>query len=161
MQCSVLYYSVSDHTKKMAEAIVNGMIKEGMDAQAFSIDDFNLDYIKNSSGLILGTPVYGGGPAAKFYTFLEKLDQLKPAGKLGGAFATEDYIHGGATNTIIDIMRHELVSGMMVYSSGHACGKPFIHYGPCAIASNIDDFTSLFEIYGSRFAKQVKIINQK
>ena len=81
MQCSVLYYSVSDHTKKMAEAIVNGMIKEGMDAQAFSIDDFNLDYIKNSSGLILGTPVYGGGPAAKFYTFLEKLDQLKPAGK--------------------------------------------------------------------------------
>ena len=45
MQCSVLYYSVSDHTKKMAKAIVNGMIKEGMDAQAFSIDDFNLDYI--------------------------------------------------------------------------------------------------------------------
>jgi NAD(P)H dehydrogenase (quinone) len=160
MQCAVIYYSVSGHTKKMAEAIVRGMMQEGLEAKAFSVDDLDLDYVKHSQGFVLGTPVYGGGPAAKFYAFLEKLDRLSPAGKLGGAFATEDYIHGGATNTIIDIMRHELVSGMMVYSSGHACGKPFIHYGPCATASNIDEFTSLFEVYGARFGAQVKKINQ-
>lgn len=153
---SVIYFSKTGNTKAMAEAAVEGMKRvAGVEAKAYPIDAVDADFVRESIGVVFGTPVYGGGPAAEFYTYLEKgLKGLDLAGKLGGAFATEQYIHGGATNTIIDILRRLLVEGMMIYSSGHACGKPFIHYGPVEVSPDTDRFAELFRTYGERFAKQ-------
>ena len=40
------------------------------------------------------------------------------AGKLGGAFATEQYTHGGGTQVIHSILIIEMVNGMLCYSGG-------------------------------------------
>ena len=37
------------------------------------------------------------------------------AGKLGGAFATADYVHGGGEIAIQAILEHMLVYGMVTY----------------------------------------------
>lgn len=158
MKLSVIYESVTNNTATMARYIADGMNKvEGVEAKAFSIDAVDEAFAKDSSGFVFGTPVYGGGPSAKFYTYMEKeAPKLGLAGKLGGAFATEQYIHGGADATIISILEHLLVYGMMVYSSGASKGRPVIHFGPVEVSPNTEDFRELFEIYGTRFAEQTK-----
>ena len=49
-------------------------------------------------------------------------------GKLGGAFATAEYLHGGAELGIQTILDHMLVLGMMAYSGGGAYGAHLIVY---------------------------------
>ena len=84
--------------------------------------------------------------------------KLNVAGKLGGAYATAAFIHGGGDLAIQCVLTHLLVDGMMVYSSGQAKGLPVIHLGPVAIAPDLDAFADLFRIYGKRMAEQVACI---
>ena len=105
--------------------------------------------------LIVGTPTYNGCLTARMKEWLEDgLTKLDPAGKLGGAYATASYIHGGGGLAMQCVFTHMLVEGMMVYSSGQAKGAPVIHLGPVAIAPNLDDFAKLFITYGKRMAQQ-------
>ena len=156
MKLAVIYYSVTHNTSAMAEYVVQGMNSvEGVQARAFSIDAADADFIRGCAGIVFGSPTYAGAPSAEFCAFREKdAKKFAPGGKLGGAFATEQYIHGGATNAILDILRHLLVLGMMVYSSGSACGKPVIHYGPVQVSPDTRGYRDLFITYGVRFARQ-------
>lgn len=80
--------------------------------------------------------------------------KLNVAGKLGGAFATAAFIHGGGNLAIQCVLTHLMVDGMMVYSSGQSKGMPVIHLGPVAIAPDLESFAELFRIYGKRMAEQ-------
>ena len=105
--------------------------------------------------IIVGTPTYNGCLTARMKEWLEdELTKLDTAGKLGGAYATAAYIHGGGDLAMQCVFTHMLVEGMMVYSSGQAKGAPVIHLGPVAIAPNLDDFAKLFITYGKRMAQQ-------
>ena len=77
-------------------------------------------------------------------------------GKLGGAFATGQYVHGGAENAIHDLLVFMMVMGMMVYSGGKSYGKPVIHLGPVGMSQNINDFKELFVTYGERMGRQLQ-----
>lgn len=123
--------------------------------RAFSISDVDIDFVKKSDGVIFGAPTYGAGTSAEFCSWLEtNAGALNLAGKLGGAFSTGGFIHGGADINIQTILTHLLFQGMMVYSSGCAFGAPVIHIGPAGIGGNISDFKDLFETYWERFANQ-------
>ena len=74
------------------------------------------------------------------------------AGKLGGAFATADYVHGGGELGIQSILDHMLVLGMLAYSGGGSFGKPVIHLGPVSVNGLSEDFSETFETYGKRMA---------
>ena len=80
------------------------------------------------------------------------------AGKLGGAFATEQYTHGGAELVIQAILTNELVWGMLCYSGGGSQGHPVIHLGPVGVNSNAEEHNGMahykenFRIFGRRFA---------
>ena len=158
MKIAVVYHSQSGNTKAMAEKIVAGILRvEGVEAKAFPIEDVDAAYVNESCCLIAGTPTYNGTMSAKMSAFLEQAPgafDLK--GKIGGAFATAAYTHGGAEIAVTGILHHMLFCGMMPYSSGNAFGHPVIHYGPTAIAGNLADFEELFEIYGERMANQAK-----
>ncbi len=80
--------------------------------------------------------------------------QYKLAGKLGGAFATADYIHGGADIAIQAILAHFMVLGMLAFSGGGSYGKPVIHFGPVAIKAQLDDFRETFTLYGQRLGRK-------
>ncbi len=163
MKLSVIYDSVSGTTEACANYIVNGMQQvEGVEAKAFHINDVDMDYAIASDGLVFGTPTYMGGASANLYTWMEKNTKaLKLSGKLGGAFATGAYMHGGENLATVQILIHLLVRGMMVYSGGNAHGKPVIHVGPSALSDGVEEFRELFELFGKRFATQAKAIEKQ
>ena len=161
MNLSVIYHSVSGNTAHMAEVIVEGMkLVLGVEAKAFSHDNVDAEFVKDSRAIVVGCPTYMADMPADMHVWLEKeLGRLAPAGKLGGAFATAQYVHGGAELTVHSILDHMMVAGMLTYSSGASQGKPVIHIGPTAIATAGDTkalkpFEETFRIYGSRMAEK-------
>ena len=89
---------------------------------------------------------------------MTRAGKLSMAGKLGGAFATEQYTHGGAELVIQSILTNELVFGMLCYSGGSSQGKPIIHIGPVGVNDNVEahngmeKYEEYFRVYGRRFA---------
>lgn len=162
MKTTVLYYSKSGNTKKMAEIIAEGMSSvEGVSAKTFSIDEIDENWIKESKCIVLGTPIYMANMCGAVKMWLEKPNMnYEMSGKIGGAFATADYVHGGGELGIQTILDHLLVRGMLTYSGGGAYGKPVIHLGPVAIKDHLDESKETFEIYGKRMALKTKELFQ-
>jgi len=160
MKATVLYYSKTNNTKQMAEVIVAGMsCVEGVEAKAFSIDEIDDAWVKETKCVVLGTPTYMASLAGATKTWLEGPSMAYAlAGKLGGAFATADYLHGGAELGIQNILDHMMVLGMMTYSGGGAYGTPVIHLGPVALKDHLDESKETFHQYGQRMAIKAKDI---
>ncbi|MBQ4239832.1 MAG: flavodoxin family protein [Oscillospiraceae bacterium] len=164
MKLSVIYDSKTGNTKKAAEWIAEGMNEiEGTEARVFSVEDFDPDFIKESSGAVIGCPSYAAlmTPSMRSWLFSEA-GKLGMAGKLGGAFATEQYSHGGGELIIQSILTNEMVFGMLCYSGGGSCGAPVIHLGPVGINDNVEKYNGMenyrenFRVYGKRFAAKAK-----
>lgn len=156
MKASVLYYSKTGHTKQMAQVIADGMASvEGMEAKIFSIEDLDETWVQESKCVILGSPIYMSNVATAVKGWFEgPCRKCNLAGKLGGAFATVDYVHGGGELGIRLILDHMMVMGMMTYSGGGSKGKPVIHLGPVAVSDNLDGYNDTFKIYGQRMAEK-------
>lgn len=157
MKVAIIYDSKTNTTASAGEFIKEGIqTVEGCSAEAFHISSIDKEYIVSADAVILGAPTYMAAVSHDMHTWLQTVAPgLGFAGKLGGAFATEQYIHGGAENVITTILTHEMVFGMMVYSGGGSYGKPVIHLGPVGMSQNIEDFKDLFVTYGKRFATQL------
>lgn len=161
MKMSVIYHSISHNTKRMAEIIAGGMnTVPGAEARAFSIDAVDEAFVRESRCVVMGCPTYVADMTAAFHTWMEReAGKLALAGKLGGAFATAQYTHGGAELTVRGILDHMMVMGMLTYSADGSKGKPVIHLGPTAIAAAGDAealqaFDGTFRIYGQRMAEK-------
>lgn len=154
MKASILYYSRTGNTKQAAELIAEGMRSvNGVEAKTFSLDAVDEAYVKESDCVILGTPVYIASMAAEVKVWLDGPGmKLGLAGKLGGAFATANYVQGGADIAIQSIVSHMMVFGMMVYSGGGAYGSPVIHLGPVGIGGKMEESAEQFTLYGRRVA---------
>ncbi len=160
MKAAILYFSKSGHTRDMAEHIRTGMEQvSGVEARAFALSDIDKDWLHESSCVIMGCPIYMASIPTEVKDWFDH-DPLKRelAGKLGGAFATADYVHGGGELGIQSILDHMLVLGMLAYSGGGSFGKPVIHLGPVSVNGLSEDFSENFETYGKRMAtKAVKL----
>lgn len=160
MKLAVIYDSRSGNTRQAAEWILAGMNSvRDTDARAFSIRSVIEDFVKDSKGVVIGSPSYCTQMTPDMHAWLPKSAQhLDLAGKLGGAFATVQYTHGGGELVIQSILMNELDYGMILYSGGSGCGEPFIHMGPLGVNNNVEAHNSLeyykdyFVIYGARFA---------
>ena len=161
VKLSVVFDTRTGNTRQAAEWIAEGMKRAGAEVRCFTIDSVDMDYVKESCGVVFGSPTYSALMTADLRSWLqENAQNLKLGGKLGGAFATQQYSHGGAELVIQSLLELELVYGMVCYSSGSAQGWPVIHIGPVGINANKESFSSLenyreyFQIYGERFAKK-------
>ena len=160
MKLAVIYDSKTGNTKQAAEWIAEGMnLAAGAEARTLAIGEVDEDFVAQSRGVVIGSPSYCALMTADMRTWLlTKAGKLGLAGKLGGAFATEQYTHGGANLVIQSILTNELVFGMLCYSGGAACGRPVIHIGPVGVNDNMEKFNGMenykdyFNIYGERFA---------
>lgn len=154
MKMTVVYYSKSGNTKQAAETIVAGMQSvAGVQAKAFALDAIDADWARQSKCLVLGSPIYMASICSPVKAWLEgPCAQYGLAGKLGGAFATADYVHGGGDLGIRLMLDHMLVYGMLTYSGGGSYGKPVIHLGPVALSGRWDDSSETFRVYGQRMA---------
>ncbi len=150
----ILYDSRTGTTKQAAAWIKEGLQSvDDVRADCFSIQEADLAVVRGADGVILGAPTYFASLPGAMKTWLEShAAGLGFAGKLGGAFATEQYVHGGGETTIQELLTFELCCGMAVYSGGSSFGTPIIHLGPVGLSGNIEEFRELFETYGKRFA---------
>ncbi len=162
MKLAVIYDSKTGNTKEAAEWIVEGMESvSGVEAKAFSIKGVDEDFVKEARGVVIGSPSYAAAMTPDLHAWLlGNGGKLGFAGKLGGAFATEQYTHGGGESVIQNILTIEMVNGMLCYSSGGACGSPYIHLGPIGVNDNVEKHNGMerykdyFKIFGSRFAEK-------
>ena len=160
MKLSVIYDSKTGNTKQAAEWIAEGMnTLEGAKARAFPISEVDEEYVRESKGVVIGSPSYAASLTPAMHEWLmSAAKKCGFAGKLGGAFATEQYTHGGGTLVIQGILTLEMVFGMLCYSGGSSCGKPVIHLGPVGVNSNqeqhngMEMYKDYFVTYGKRFA---------
>ena len=97
MKSTVLYHTVTGNTKQMAEAIAEGMKSiKSVESITFPIEEIDEEWIIESKCVVLGTPIYYASVSAAVKSFLERpCRKYKLAGKIGGAFATANYVHGG------------------------------------------------------------------
>ena len=157
MKAAIVFDSRTHTTEKAAGFIAEGLKSiDDIEARCFSIDEADFEYHQQSQLVIFGSPTYMASVTAKMKSWLESnAGKLKLAGKLGGAYATEQYIHGGAENAIQEMLVFMMVMGMMTYSGGSACGKPVIHLGPVGMSQDIESFKELFVTYGQRMGEQL------
>jgi len=155
---AVIVFDSRTHTTEKAAGFIDEGLKslDDIEVRCFHIDEADFEYIQQSQLVIFGSPTYMASVTAKMKSWLESnAGKLKLAGKLGGAYATEQYIHGGAENAIQEMLVFMMVMGMMTYSGGSACGKPVIHLGPVGMSQDIERFKDLFVTYGQRMGEQL------
>ena len=160
MKLAVIYDSKTGNTKQAAEWIAEGMRRVAdTESAAFPLDGVDEAFVRGSAGVVIGSPTYAAMMTADMRTWLQSsAGKLGLAGKLGGAFATEQYTHGGAELVIQTILQTELVFGMLCWSGGGSCGRPVIHLGPVGVNDNAEKHNGMehyrenFLIFGERFA---------
>jgi NAD(P)H dehydrogenase (quinone) len=136
MQILILYFSKGGNTKKLAEAITEGVESvEGVAAVLKNTDTVAKEDFINSEGIIAGSPVYFGVMAAELKKIFDEFVGVrrKMEDKIGAAFATSGDPSGGKETTMMSIIQALLIYGMVIVgdpmsATGHygiACaGKP-------------------------------------
>lgn len=154
---SVIYFSESGNTRRMAETIVDGLMRvEGIEAKAFDLKALDADFIKASKCVIFGSPTYAAAMAPDLRQwFVKHSRDYDLAGKMGGMFSTANYYHGGSELVLQNLAVQMLAKGMLVYSGGSAYGIPIIHLGPVAFEGRLEDSEDLFLLWGERMATKV------
>jgi len=162
MKLAVIVDSKTGNTRQAADWIVQGMNRVGnAEAKAFTIPEVDEDFVKEARGIVIGSPSYAAQMTPDLHTWMmSSAGKLGFAGKLGGAFATEQFTHGGGETVIQSILTIEMVNGMLCYSGGGACGMPVIHLGPVGVNDNVEKHNGMvyykdnFIAFGERFAKK-------
>ncbi|OHD06021.1 MAG: flavodoxin [Spirochaetes bacterium GWD1_27_9] len=156
MQILVCYYSKTGKTKKLALAIEDGANSvEGITVLCKDVNSVTSDDFVNSSGLIVGSPVYFGSMASDVKKMLDKFVGFRKMmeNKIGAAFATSGDMSGGKETTMLSIIQAFLIYGMIVV------GDPLSatgHYGvSCVGEPSQKDLENGFKL-GKRVAELVK-----
>jgi multimeric flavodoxin WrbA len=108
MNSLVAYYSESDNTKKLADALATGL-----GTKAVRLDTVQPDALAGYELICIGTPVQYGGPAAKVREFISRMPRLQ--GKKCAAFCTMHAV--GDTATLL-ALRRALEAKGLVYLGG-------------------------------------------
>lgn len=132
MKVLVLYYSKGGNTRKLAEAILEGVNSvdnvEGVLKNTHGVT--KQDFL-DAGGVIAGSPVYFGNMAAQLKQVLDDFvsTRRKMEGKVGAVFATSGDATGGKETTMMAIIQAMLIYGMVIV------GDPISATGHYGIAS--------------------------
>jgi NAD(P)H dehydrogenase (quinone) len=135
MNILVLYYSKGGNTRKLAEAIAEGVGQiDGVEAVLRHTRDVTKDDFVAADGLIVGSPVYFGTMAAQLKLVLDEFVGVrrKMENKVGAAFSTAGDASGGKETTMMSIIQALLIYGMII------AGDPMSatgHYGTACVGA--------------------------
>ena len=158
MNVLVLYYSKGGNTRKLAEAITEGINQvEGVEAILRHTRDVTKDEFAAADGLIVGSPVYFGTMAAQLKKVLDEFVGVrrKMENKVGAAFATSGDPSGGKETTMMSIIQALLIYGMIIV------GDPLTatgHYGTSCVGEPDSTTRENGRKLGQRVAGLVKQI---
>ena len=149
----VIYYSQSGNTKKMAELVVEGIKKEGVEAKLSDVNAVSSQDLLQYEGIVIGSPTYYGTMAFQIKKLLDESVKFhgKLDGKIGAAFSSSANIGGGNETTVLDITNAMLIHGMII--QGDPQGD---HYGAVAIGDPDSRASKQCVRLGSRIAQLAK-----
>ena len=156
MQVLILYFSKGGNTRKLAEAIAEGVEEVGGVTAVFKkTDKVTKDDFLAADGIIAGSPVYFGGMAAElkkvFDVFVGVRKRME--GKVGAAFTTSGDPTGGKETTMMSILQALLIYGMVI------AGDPMSatgHYGVACVGAPDQKTTENAIKLGRRVAELAK-----
>ncbi len=132
MKVLVAYYSRTGNTKKMAQAIAQGVKEQGLTVHLKSVDTVKPKDLLNYSALIFGSPTYYGLMAAPLKNLFDQSVKYhgKLAGKIGGVFTSCGGASCGAETTLFSIIDALLIHGMLIIGQHR-----MFHYGPVSVGA--------------------------
>ena len=155
MQVLVLYFSKGGNTRRLAEAIAEGVNSiEGATVKLITTQNVTKDDFIESAGIIAGSPVYFGSMAAElkkvFDDFVSVRKQMED--KVGAAFTTSGDPTGGKETTLMSILQCLMIYGMII------AGDPMSatgHYGTACVGVPDTDTIENGKKLGRRVAQLV------
>ena len=155
MQVLVLYFSKGGNTRRLAEAIAEGVNSiEGATVKLITTQNVTKDDFIESAGIIAGSPVYFGSMAAElkkiFDDFVSVRKQMED--KVGAAFTTSGDPTGGKETTLMSIIQCLMIYGMII------AGDPMSatgHYGTACVGVPDTDTIENAKKLGQRVAELV------
>lgn len=153
MNILVLYYSKGGNTRRLAEAVAEGVDSvEGIRAVLRDTDHVSKDDFLTSEGVIAGSPVYFGSMAAGMKKVFDDYVGIrkKMEGKVGAAFATSGDPSGGKETTMMAIIQCLMIYGMVI------AGDPMSatgHYGTACVGKPDTDALENGRKLGARVAQ--------
>ncbi len=133
MNVLIMYYSKGGNTRKLAEAIAEGVEQaDGVEAVLRHTRDVNKDDFVSADGLIVGSPVYFGTMAAQLKQVLDEFVSVrrKMENKVGAAFSTSGDASGGKETTMMSIIQALLIYGMIIVGDPMSATG---HYGTACV----------------------------
>jgi NAD(P)H dehydrogenase (quinone) len=149
----ITYYSRSGNTEQMAQAVAAGAKQvKGAEVEVRPVEELSPDDLLKPDAIIMGSPVYYGTMAAELKSLIDQSVKHhgKLVGKVGGAFASSGGPGGGNETTVLDIIKAQLVHGMIV--QGDSGGD---HYGPIAVGAPDERSRKECQKLGRRVAELV------
>ena len=152
MQVLVLYYSKGGNTRKLAEAVAQGVASTGATAVLKNTEEVAKDDFLNSAGIIAGSPVYFGVMAWQLKKIFDDFVGLrrKMEGKVGASFATGGHHTGGKETTMFSIIQCMMIYGMIIVGDPMDASG---HYGVGCVQAPDEQATSDGFKLGARVAE--------
>ena len=149
----IVYFSRTGNTAEMADHVSRGVRAEGVDVACTRVEDTRLEELLEADGIIMGSPTYYGTMAAELKAFIDESVRYhgKWVGKVGGAFSSSGAVGGGSQTTVLDILKAQLVHGMIVQGDAKSD-----HYGPVAVGKPDERSKAECERLGRKVAQLVK-----
>lgn len=135
MNILVLYYSKGGNTRRLAEAVAEGVARvEGVVPVLKKAEEVGKEDFVDAAGIIAGSPVYFGSMAAQLKKAFDDFVGVrkKMENKVGAAFATAGDATGGKETTIFSIIQALLIYGMIIVGDPLAATG---HYGTACVGT--------------------------
>lgn len=113
----ITYYSVSNHTKQMAEEVAKGANSlTGVKVHLKSIQETKEQDLLAANAIIVGSPVYNANVAPEVIRFIDSwpFDGYPLKNKIGAAFVSSGGISAGEELVQVNLLHTMLVFGMIV-----------------------------------------------
>lgn len=150
MKILVLYYSKGGNTKKLAQAVAEGVDSlEGITSVIKTCESVTKEDFLEAKGIIAGSPVYFGGMAAPLKQVFDSFvsTRRKMEGKVGAAFTTSGDATGGKETTMLGILQAFLIYGMVITGDPLAATG---HYGVACVGEPDEKTIENAKLLGKR-----------
>jgi len=152
VQVRVSYSSRGGNTEKLARAVARGVEQEGGAAVVKRAAETTKEDLVAAQGIVLGSPVYFGTPAAEMKAFIGRSVGVrrKLRDKVGAAFVTGGHHTGGKETTILSMLCAFLIHEMVVVGDPIEAGG---NCGTACLGAPTPDDERAGELLGARVAR--------
>ena len=153
MKILVLYFSKGGNTRRLAEAVVEGVNSvAGAEAVLRKTDQVTKDDFIEASAIIAGSPVYFGTMAAQLKQVFDDFVSVrkKMENKIGAVFTTSGNVTGGKETTMFSIIQALMIYGMIIVGDPMSATG---HYGVSCVGKPEEKNLEHSRLHGKRVAE--------